>query len=94
MIKRYGKYVVVTSKEDFDNNYIWKEEKHIRRDEGVFHLNDIEKYPIVFKYYDSFDSHFCGDFYPCDKEELLLEIENDLSRLKKVKIFFENLLIK
>lgn len=53
-------------------NKVWNRTKNgvgeIRMNDGVYHIKDT-RYPKYFRYEESFDAHFCGDWFETTMEE-------------------------
>ena len=83
MIK-FGKYVLVYDIRELKKDVVWEEENSIRvAHMGVFHnVNDTTIFPHVFKYFESWDTHSCGDYFSCDKAEMIQAVEMEVSRIK------------
>lgn len=92
---RFGKYIIVLSKKELEEKGIlWDEENHIRvRELGIFHLENVT-YPQCFKYESPWDLHCCGDYYPCDKIEMVTDIENEIKELINLKKTIDTISIK
>ena len=90
MIK-YGNYVMVANIEELKENVIWEDKKAIRvASLGVFHFEKAN-FPQCFKYAASWSNHCCGDYFPCDKTEMIITIENEIEELKNLKILVDNI---
>lgn len=83
MIK-FGKYVLVYDIHELKKDAVWEEKNRIRvAHMGIFYnVNESTTFPRVFKYFESWDSHSCGDYFSCDKAEMIQAIEMEVSRIK------------
>lgn len=82
MIRLGTNHVLINNRHDFEDIF-WEEKDTLRTKEGVFHnLNKI-KYPHCFKYHESWDAHFCGDWYPCNKESAIEDLKENTDFLTK-----------
>lgn len=85
MIKFYG-YVMVNNLDELQKNAVWEDENAIRVTHmGVFHDTNKVAYPQCFKYYSPMDSHCCGDYWPCEKIEMIESIDEEIKRLEDLK---------
>lgn len=81
---------------DYFKNNIWdrteNESGSVRTDDGVFYIKN-GKYPKYFKYEESFDLHFCGDWYEVTREDynkyILDLIESKQKDIKKLRSMIE-----
>ena len=58
---------------------------------GVFHDLDKVTFPQTFKYLEPYDSGHCGDYFPCNKTEMIQAIgmkicgyEKEIENCKKI----------
>lgn len=90
MIK-YGNYVMVANIEELREDIIWEDKNAIRvASTGVFHIK-YANFPQCFKYDAVWDNHCCGDYFPCDKTEMITTIENEIEELKILKNLVDNI---
>jgi len=82
---KFGKYVLVYDIHELKKNVVWEKENSICVEGmGVFHdVNETTTFPHTFKYFEScWDTHFCGDYFSCDKAEMIQAVEMEVSRIK------------
>jgi hypothetical protein len=82
-MEKFGKYVLVYDIQELKECSVVDDGEKIGLiGLGLFHnVNEIT-FPHVFKYYEPFDNHCWGDYYPCDKAEMAQAIEMEISRIK------------
>lgn len=82
----YGKYVIIINIEEIKKrDVLWEDGKNIRVEKfGVFHLENAN-FPQCFKYVANEDPHCCGNYFPCDKTEMIIAIERKIKKLKDLK---------
>ena len=87
----YRGYVIVTNIEELKKEgVIWENGNDMRvKNFGVFHLKNTN-FPQCFKYF-GWDTHSCGDYFPCDKTEMITTIENTIEKLKNLKNLVDNI---
>lgn len=89
-MKDLGKFLVLESAEDLNNNVIYDVVYSTRIGNiGVIHHDgDRQNYPQYYKYVEPWDTRCCGDFVKCSKEEIIEYYEE---KIKKMKEIIENL---
>lgn len=79
---KFGKYVLVYDIHDFKKDVVWEDENRIYvAHMGVFHNVNGITFPHVFKYFESWDTHSCGDYFSCDKAEMIQAARQKIARL-------------
>lgn len=77
-----GRYVLVENINELKKDIIWEDSKNIRVTAmGTFHDVNQVIYPCVFKYLEPYDSHCCGDYFPCSKYEMVQSVGMEIARL-------------
>ena len=91
MIQLGNNCTLLEDRHDF-KDIIWEKEDSVRTEDGVFHnLNKIN-YPHCFEYCEPWDFHFCGDWYPCDKESAIKDLKINIYSLETEIIKLKNIL--
>lgn len=82
-MEKINRYVLVNNIDELKEDALWETEKSIRVScMGIFHGLDKATFPQTFRYLDSYDNHWCGNYIPCDKTEMIQEIDMQIRRYK------------
>lgn len=67
-MKSFGRYMILENKEDLEKECRYTDYLE-RYYYGGGYFKAPETFPACYKYIDSFDSHFCGDWNKCNEDE-------------------------
>ena len=83
-MEKINRYVLVNNINELKKDAIWDDGKNIRVScMGVFHKLDKVIFPQTFKYLEPYDNHCCGDYFPCDKTEMVQAVNMQICRYEK-----------
>lgn len=83
-MKRYRNLLIIENEKDLNpENLIWKEDMETRLRCGVIHHKGNKDFPQYYKRVESFDAHYCDDYYPIDKKEAKIKIEEYIDELQE-----------
>lgn len=93
-MKRYGDILIIESASDLKpKDLIWEDEEAVRLNCGVIHHDGNKTFPQCYKYEESWDAHFCGNWYPISRMDAIREIREYMTYfLEKVAEFQETVL--
>lgn len=93
-MKTINGILILEKEHDYDkSDVIWENNKSVRLyNLGVIHHNNNHTFPQFYKYSKPWDAHFCGDYYPIDKDEAIMEIKGYANRLTNKAKEFEKLI--
>lgn len=83
-MEKINGYVLVNNINELKEDVVWDDGKNIRiLRMGVFHELDKVNFPQTFKYLESYDSHCCGDYFPCDKTEMIQAVNMQICKYEE-----------
>jgi hypothetical protein len=83
-MKKVNRYVLVNNIDELKEEALYEYENNIRvACMGVFHDLDKVTFPQTFKYLEPYDSHCCGDYFPCDKTEMIQAVNMQICKYER-----------